>query len=162
MPRAGRATVTPLALIRGAFASAVPGLLAFVVGAGLLTAPWWSSTLTESDYPLVVVLGIVFASIGAFAALPDRWARLRQLAFMLFMAAFGLVCAALMFTPFHPDSDGTYRIGGIPGFATSEAMPWWARIVAGFFAIVCLGAAILSAWSLVRGTASRDADDGDS
>ncbi len=148
--------------MRGAFASAVPGALAFVVGAGLLTAPWWSTTLTKSDYPLVVVLGTVFASIGAFAALPDHWPRLRQLAFMLFMATFGLVCAALMFTPFHPDSDGTYRIGGIPGFATSEAMPWWARIVAGLFAIVCLGAAILSAWSLVRGTASREVGDGDS
>jgi hypothetical protein len=44
----------------------------------------------------------------------------------------------------------------------SEAMPWWARIVAGFFAIVCLGAAVLSAWGLFRGTASRDASDGDS
>jgi hypothetical protein len=118
--------------------------------------------VSASDYPLVIVLGTVFASFGAFAALPDRWPRLRQLAFMLFMATFGLVCAALMFTPFHPDSDGTYRIGGIPGFAASAAMPWWARIVAGFFAIVCLGAAVLSAWGLFRGTASRDASDGDS
>jgi hypothetical protein len=134
----------------------------FVAGAGLLTAPWWSSTLTTSDYPLVVVLGSVFASIGAFAALPDRWPRLRQLAFMLFMATFGLVCAALLFTPFHPDSDGTYRIGGIPGFVASEAMPWWARIVAGIFTIVCLGAAALSAWGLVRDTTSRDVGDGDS
>ena len=151
-----------MARMRGAFASAVPGMLAFVVGAGLLAAPWWSTTLTKSDYPLVVVLGTVFASIGASAALPDRWPRLRQLAFMLFMATFGLVCTALMFTPFHPDSDGTYRIGGIPGFATSEAMPWWARIVAGFFAIVCIGAAALSAWGLVRGTTGRDASDGES
>ena len=35
-------------------------------------------------------------------------------------------------------------------------------IGAGFFAIVCLGAAVLSAWGLIRGTASRDASDGDS
>jgi hypothetical protein len=155
-------SISGVGRLRGAAAGTVPGLLAFVVGAGLLTAPWWSATLTTSDYPLVIVLGTVFASIAAFGALPDRWPRLRQLAFMLFMATFGLVCAALMFTPFHPDSDGTYRIGGIPGFATSEAMPWWARIVAGSFAIVCLGAAVLSAWSLVRGSATRDTTDGES
>lgn len=144
---------------RGSFATALPGLLAFVVGAGLLASPWWSKTLPASDYPLVIVLGTVFASIGAFAALPDRWPVLRQLAFMLFMATFGLVCTALTFTPFHPAADGTYTIGGISGFATSEPMPWWARIVAGFFAIVCLGAAVLGFWGLVRGTADRDSGD---
>ena len=105
------------------------------------------------------MLGTVFASIGAFAALPDRWPWLRQLAFMLFMATFGLVCAALTFTPLHPAADGTYTIGGISGFATSEPMPWWARIVAGFFAIVCLGAAALGAWGLLRGAAERESGD---
>jgi hypothetical protein len=143
----------------GAFAAAVPGLLAFLVGAGLLASPWWSKTLPASDYPLVILLGAVFASIGAFAALPDRWPRLRTLTFALFMAAFGTVCAALMFTPFHPDADGTYRIGGVAGFATSQPMPWWARIVAAFFAIVCLGTAALGLWGLVRDSV-RAGDDG--
>jgi hypothetical protein len=43
---------------------AAPGLLALLIGAGLIGGPWWSSTLPESDYPLVIVLGIVFAAIG--------------------------------------------------------------------------------------------------
>jgi len=145
--------------MRGAADGAIPGLLAFLVGAGLLTAPWWSTRITASDYPLVLVLGTVFASIGAFAALPERWPRLRSLAFMLFMAAFGVVCTALTFTPFHPDPDGTYTIAGIRGLSASGPMPWWARIVAGFFAIVCLGAAVAGAWGLVRGNAGRDSDD---
>ena len=115
--------------------------------------------VTRSDYPLVIVLGAIFASIGAFAALPDRWPRLRTLAFAFFMAAFGAFCAALMFTPFHPDADGTYHIGGVAGFATSEPMPWWARIVAAFFAIVCLGTAALGLWGLVRGVFERSGDD---
>jgi len=140
---------------RGRNSGALPGLLAFLCGVGLLSALWWSTTLPSSDYPLVVVLGAVFASIGAFSALSDRWPRLRSLAFMLFMATFGLVCAALVFTPFQPDPDGTYRIAGVAGFAASEPMPWWARIVAGFFAIVCVGAAGLSAWNLMRGNANR-------
>ena len=144
--------------VRGALASAVPGLLASTVGLCLLAAPWWSATLPASDYPLVIVLGTVFASIGAFAALPDRWPRLRSLAFTIFMAAFGVVCAALTFTPLHPDADGAHTIGGIKGFATSEAMPWWARIVAGFFAIVFLGVAALGAWGLVRGLGGRSDD----
>jgi hypothetical protein len=78
--------------------------------------------------------------------------KLRTLMFALFMATFGIVCAALMFTPFHPDADGSYHIGGVAGFATSEAMPWWARIIAGLFAIVCLGTAVLGLWGLVRDT----------
>jgi hypothetical protein len=144
---------------RGAFTSALPGLLALVVGLGLLAAPWWSAALPASDYPLAIILGTVFASIGAFAALPDRWPRLRSLAFAVFMAAFGVVCAALAFTAFHADADGTYSIGGSPGFATSEVMPWWARNVAGFFAIVCLGAAAAAAWGLMRGATYREPDD---
>jgi hypothetical protein len=130
--------------------SAVPGLLAFFIGAALLSAPWWSSTLAAGDYPLVIVLGTVFTAIGVFAALPESWPRLRSLSFALFMGTFGLVCAALTLTPLHPAADGTWTIGGITGFASSGPMPWWARIVAGFFAIVCLGAAVLGVWGLVR------------
>jgi hypothetical protein len=147
---------------RGALVTALPGLLAFVIGTGLLVSPWWSTTLPASDYPLVIVLGAVFASIGAFAALPDRWPRLRQLAFMSFMAVFGVFCAALTFSPWHPAADGTYSIGGVAGFATSQPMPLWARMVAGFFAIVCLGAAALGALDLIRGSATRDPGDGES
>ena len=142
--------------------TALPGLLAFVIGTGLLMSPWWSTTLPASDYPLVIVLGAVFASIGAFAALPDRWPRARQLALTLFMAVFGVFCAALTFSPMHPAADGTYAIGGVAGFATSQPMPLWARMVAGFFGIVCLGVAALGAWSLIRGTATRDTTDGES
>ena len=147
---------------RGALGPALPGLLAFVIGTGLLVSPWWSTTLPASDYPLVIVLGAVFASIGAFAALPDRWPRLRQLALMLFMAAFGVFCAALTFSPLHPAADGTYAIGGVAGFVISQPMPLWARMVAGFFAIVCLGAAVLGAWGLIRGSTTRDPGDGES
>ncbi len=145
--------------MRGAIGPALPGLLAFLVGAGLLASPWWSKTLPASDYPLVIVLGAVFACIGAFAALPDSWPRLRTLTFALFMAAFGVVCAALTFTPLHPDADGTYRIGGVAGFATSGPMPWWARLVAAFFMIVCLGTAALGLWGLVRDAVVRPAGD---
>ena len=130
--------------------SAAPGLLAFFIGAALLCAPWWSSTLPASDYPLVIVLGMVFAAIGVFAALPQSWQRLRALSFALFMGTFGLVCAALALTPLHPAPDGTWTIGGVAGFVTSEPMPWWARIVTGFFAIVCLGTAVLGLWGLAR------------
>jgi hypothetical protein len=137
---------------------AVPGLVAFLVGAALLAAPWWSSTLPRSDYPLVIVLGSVFAAIGAFAALPESWPRLRALSFALFMATFGLICAALTLTPMHPAPDGTWTIGGVAGFAVSQPMPWWARIVAGFFAIVCLGAAVLSLWGLGRELFGRSPD----
>jgi membrane associated rhomboid family serine protease len=148
--------------VHGSFGAALPGLLAFAVGAGLLVSPWWSKTLPASDYPLVIVLGAVFACIGAFAALPDTWPRLRTLAFALFMAAFGVVCAALTFTPFHPDADGTYRIGGVAGFATSAPMPWWARLVAAFFMIVCLGTAALGLWGLARDSvAGSTGGDGD-
>jgi hypothetical protein len=128
---------------------AAPGLLALLIGAGLVSGPWWSSTLAESDYPLVIVLGIVFAAIGTFAAMPDSWPRLRTLLFSLFMATFGLVCASLALTPLHPAADGTMTIGGVPGFI-SAPIPWWARLIAGFFAIVCLGTAALGIWGLVR------------
>jgi hypothetical protein len=129
---------------------AIPGLFAFLVGAGLLSGPWWSSTLPASDYALVMVLGVAFAAIGAFAALPESWPRLRAGAFAGFMGAFGLMCAALALTPLHPGPDGTLTIGGVAGFAVSGPMPWWARIVAGFFAIICLGAAVLGVWGILR------------
>jgi hypothetical protein len=138
--------------------SAIPGLLAFFIGAALSSAPWWSSTLPASDYPLVIVLGTVFATIGVFAALPETWQRLRALSFASFMGTFGLVCAALALTPLHPAADGTLTIGGIAGFASSAPMPWWARIVAGFFAIVCLGAAVLGVWGVVRELFGRRSD----
>ena len=135
---------------------AIPGLLAFLVGAALLSGPWWSSTLPPSDYPLVIVLGVLFAAIGAFAALPESWLRLRASIFAVFMGAFGMVCAALTFTPIHPAADGTWTIGGIPGFVVDAPMPWWARIAAGFFAIICLGAAVLGVWGMVRAAPGRD------
>jgi hypothetical protein len=78
-----------------------------------------------------------------FAALPESWQRLRALSFALFMGTFGLVCAALALTPLHPAAEGTLTMGGIAGFAGSAPMPWCTRIVARFFAIVCLGAAAL-------------------
>jgi len=162
MTPAGRATTNAVARMRGFSASALPGLLALVAGAGLLASPWWSMTLPASDYSLVIVPGAIFASIGAYAALPDRWPRLRTLSMTLFMAAFGVMCAAMTFTPFHPDPDGTYTIAGVGGLATSGPMPWWARIVAAFFAIVCLGNAALGAWGLIRGSGGRETNDGES
>jgi hypothetical protein len=116
--------------------------------------------LPASDYPLVIVLGMVFAAIGVFAALPESWQRLRALSFALFMGTFGLVCAALALTPLHPAADGTLTIGGITGFASSAPIPWWARIVAGFFAIVCLGAAALGLSGVVRAFFGRRPDEG--
>ena len=162
MVRAVRVTGTRRARIRGFSAGAVPGLIAFVVGAGLLVAPWWSKTLPASDYPLVIVPGAIFVSFGAYASLPDSWPRLRTLALTLSMAAFGVMCAAMTLTPFHPDPDGTYTIVGIHGLRASGPMPWWARIVAGFFAIVGLVTAALGAWALLRGTAGRGARGDDS
>lgn len=136
----------------------IPGLVAFLVGAALLAGPWWSSTLPKSDYPLVIVLGMVFATIGVFAALPESRPRLRALSLALFMATFGFVCAALSLPPLHPAPDGTWTIGGVAGFASSEPMPWWARVVSGLFAIVCLGSAVLGLWGLVREPLGRSAD----
>src|SRR5258708_40304623 len=98
--------------------SVLPGIVALLAGAGLIAAPWWSSALAPTDYPLVLVLGVIFAGFGAYASLPVRYARSRTLVFALAMSAFGVVCAALVLTPFSPDPDGTYRIGGIAGFRT--------------------------------------------
>jgi len=124
-------------------------MLAFLIGAALLGARWWSSTLPEGDYPLVTVLGVVFAAIGAFAALPESWPRSRALTFAVFMGAFGLMCATLTFAPLHASPDGTWSIGGISGFVTDGALPWWVRIVSGFFGFVSRRG---DAWYLGRRT----------
>ena len=129
--------------------SAAPSILAFLVGAGLLAAPWWSARLPASDYPLVIVLGCLFAAFGAYGALPDRCSRLRTFVFSLALGAFGTICAALMLTPSKPDANGFYSIGGVARFTISGPMPWWARIVAGFFALVMLGVAALGMWGLI-------------
>ena len=130
-------------------AQRIVGLLVLVIGAGLLAAPWWSSTLAASDRLLVVVLGSVFAAIGAYAGLPSAWSRLRTLALTAFMGAFGAVCTALALAVNHPD--GTVSVAGIDGFIASEPMPWWARLVAAFFALVCVVTAALGLWGLLRG-----------
>ena len=130
--------------------SAAPSILAFLVGAGLLAAPWWSARLPASDYPLVIVLGCLFAAFGAYGALPDRFSRLRTLVFSLAMGAFGTICAALTLTPFKPDASGYYTIGGVAQFSISGPMPWWARIVSGLFALAMLGVAALGMWGLIR------------
>lgn len=128
----------------------LPGLLALLVGGALLSAPWWSSTLPPRDYPMVAVLGVVFTAVGIFAAVPDSWPRLRTMSFSIFMGAFGLVCASLALSPRDPAPDGTWKIGGIAGFAAGGPIPWWARLVAGFFAIILLGTASLGLWGIVR------------
>ena len=143
----------------GAAAGAIMGFLVFAIGLGLVASPWWSTTLSANDRPLVAILGIVFGSVGAYVMLPERCPRLRSLAFLLFIGTFGVICAALMLAPFAPDLDGTYMIGGIRGFDAAGPIPWWARIVVGFFAVVCLGAAVLGAWGLVRGGTRPDRDD---
>jgi len=127
------------------------GALLLFVGASLASAPWWSATLGRADYPLVIVLGVIFGGAGLYMAIPeDRAPRLRTLAFCLWIGAFGLACASLTLMPFHPDADGTYRIAGVPGFIAA-AIPWWARIVAGVFAVLLLGASGAGLWGLVRG-----------
>lgn len=126
------------------------GLLPLLAGIGLLAAPWWSSTLASSDYPLVVVLGTVFAGIGAAVCVPDSWPRLRSLAFTMFSAAFGTICAAIALAPRHAAADGTLTIGGVAGFAIYGAVPWWARAVAGAFALLFLFIAAAGVWGLLR------------
>jgi len=141
--------------------SAGPSILVLLVGAALIAAPWWSSTLRATDYPLVIVLGSVFAAFGAYASLPERFPRLRTLVFCIGTAAFGAACAALALSPLAPSADGTYAIGGIEGFRADVPMPWWARIVAGFFAAVLLPVAALGLWGLLRELLGRQGQDGD-
>jgi hypothetical protein len=127
------------------------GALLLLVGVSLVTAPWWSPTLPRTDYPLVVVLGVIFGGGGLFIALPeDRVPRLRTFAFALWIGAFGVCCAALALAPFNLDADGAYTIGGIPNFV-AQPIPWWARIVAGFFAVLFLGVSGAGLWGLLKG-----------
>jgi hypothetical protein len=131
------------------------GALIALVGLSLASSPWWSPTLARTDYALVVVLGVIFGGGGVFLALPeDRAPRLRTLVFCVWMGAFGLACAALALAPLHADPDGTYSIGGVPGFIATP-IPWWARIVAAFFAVLLLGVAGAGLWGLVRGLFGR-------
>ena len=135
------------------------GLFVMAVGLGLAAAPWWSATLGRDDYPLVWVLGALFGGIGLYAALPgDRLPRLRAFAFVLFLGAFGVVCAALALAPSAPGADGTYAIGGVMG-VRGMPIPWWARIVAGTFALLFLGLALTGLWGMVRGTGRRGDDE---
>lgn len=140
--------------------SASAGILALLVGGALIAAPWWSSTLPASDYPLAYVLGAIFAGLGAYACLPERFSRLRTLLLAIGMGAFGSACAALAFSPLSPGADGTFAFGGIKGFSADQPMPWWARIAAGFFAVVLRSVAVLGLWGLLRnvlGSARADA-----
>ena len=129
----------------------IVGALLTLVGVSLVSAPWWSPTLPRSDDALTILLGVIFGGGGVFLSIPeDRAPRSRTLAFCLWIGAFGVCCAALALAPFRPGADGTYTIGGVPGFAAAP-IPWWARIVAGFFAMLLLGAAGAGLWGLVRG-----------
>jgi hypothetical protein len=127
------------------------GALFLLVGVSLASAPWWSATLGRTDYPLVIVLGVIFGGAGLFLSIPEQRApRARTLAFCLWIGAFGLACASLALMPFHPDPDGTYRSAGIPGFVAAP-IPWGARIVAAVFAALLLGASGAGVWGLLRG-----------
>jgi len=144
---------------RGNAAPRIVGLLVLTVGLGLLTGPWWSSTLPASDRPLVLSLGAIFSGMGAYAAIPDRFPRARTFAFAVFMGAFGLACAALALSHIRPD--GTVVIAGVSGFTATGPMPIWARLVAGFFALLCLSVSALGIWGLVRGDSQREPPDPD-
>jgi hypothetical protein len=144
---------------RGSVAPRIVGVLVLAVGIGLLTGPWWSSTLPASDRPLVLVLGAIFSGMGVYAAIPDRFPRARIFAFALFMGAFGLACAALAMAYARPD--GTVVVAGISGFVASGPMPIWARLVAGFFALVCLSVSAIGIWGLLRGDSQREPPDPD-
>lgn len=126
------------------------GLLPLLVGVGLVSAPWWSSTLPAADYPMSVVLGTLFAGIGGAVCVPESWPRLRSLAFIVFFGAFGTICGAIALSPRTPAPDGTITIGGVAGFSISEPVPWWARTITGFFAVLFIVAAVLGAWGLLR------------
>lgn len=127
------------------------GLLPLAVGLALLASPWWSSTLGRADYPLVIALGVLFAGIGAAVCIPDAWPRTRTLAFVVFFATFGVICAAVVFSPMHAAPDGTVAIGGVAGFTVSQPVPWWARGVAALFGVIFIVAAILGAKGLIAG-----------
>jgi hypothetical protein len=132
------------------------GLLPLMVGLALLAAPWWSSTLPATDYPLAFVLGSLFAGIGLAVAIPDSWPRVRSLGFVMLFAAFGTACAAIALSPLRTGADDSHTIGGVAGFAFSEPLPWWARLVAGLFGLLFLGLALLGLRGLVHRQDERD------
>ena len=160
--------------MRGTFLSKLPGLLALAVGLGVMSMPSWAS-VPANMHPVLIVFGAAFAGFGGCVLISDRWPRLQSLSIMIFTGAFGLVMAAMAFAPLHADPDGTYTIAGISGLRTSithsfgalstssagGTMPWWARIVAGFFMVICLGIAVLAGWGLVRGGSRPDTYDHD-
>ena len=136
------------------------GGIALAIGAFLATSPWWMAELPVQYVPVMVSLGAIFGGTGVILALSENRApRLRTLAIAVATGGFGIAFAALALAPMQADADGTYTIGGIPGFVVDLLpMPWWARAVAGFFAVVMLGLALASVWKLPtrgRGTWSR-------
>jgi predicted small integral membrane protein len=139
--------------------SLVSGGLVLLVGLGLISAPYWSATLPTSDYPIVLILGVIFAGFGAYTCLPERYGKTRTFVFAFAICAFGLVCAALAFTPFVADADGTYAIGGISGFRLSTPMPLWARAVAAFFAAIFLPIGVVGIWGVLRAIVRGDPRD---
>jgi multisubunit Na+/H+ antiporter MnhG subunit len=161
--------------MRGTFLNRLPGLLPLAMGLGLLSMPWWATSVPAKLHPVLMVFGAAFAGFGCSVLIPDRWPRLQSLSVMVYMGAFGLVMAAMAFAPLHADPDGTYTIAGISGLRTSTThslgafstsstggdMPWWARIVAGFFMVICLGIAVLAAWGVVRPSSRPDTYDDD-
>ena len=161
--------------MRGSFLSRLLGLLPVAIGLGLQTMPWWATSVPAKLHLVLMVFGAAFAGFGASIIIPDRWPRLQSLSVMVYMGAFGLVMAAMTFAPMHPEPDGTYTIAGISGLRTTTThsfagmsttlsggdMPWWARIVAGFFMVICLGVAVAAAWGVVRGNSRPDTYDDD-
>jgi hypothetical protein len=133
------------------------GTFIALVGGALLVAPWWSTHLPADDYPLTTVLGVLFGAGGLMLAIPDRWPRLRALAFALMLTAFGTICAALALMPSHPDALGRLTIGGVPGFR-GLVIPLWARLVAGIFAAILLAAGGAGLWGFARGLFDRVRD----
>ena len=162
-----------MAVMRGTFLNRLPGLIPLAMGLGVLTLPWWAPSVPAKLHLVLFVFGSAFAGFGAFILIPDRWPRLQSLAIVIFAGAFGLVMAAMTFAPRHADPDGTYTIAGISGLRTTTThsvggisasstggeMPWWARIVAGFFMVICLGIAALAAWGVVRGSSRPETYD---
>jgi multisubunit Na+/H+ antiporter MnhG subunit len=157
----------------GTFLTRLLALLPLAVGVGLISMPWWATSVPAKLHLVLIVFGSAFTGFGAFILIPDRWPRLQSLAIMMFTGAFGLVMAAMAFAPLHADPDGTYTIAGISGLRTTTThsiggvstsstggdMPWWARIVAGFFMVICLGVAVLAAWGAVRRSTRPDTYD---
>ena len=159
--------------MRDTFLNRLPGLLPLAIGLGLSSMPWWATAVPAKLHPVLIVFGAAFAGFGACILIPDRWPRLQSLAIVVCAGAFGTVMGAMAFAPLHPDPDGTYTIAGISGLRTSTThslggisttstggeIPWWARIVAGFFMVICLGVAVLAAWGIVRRSSRPDTYD---